>query len=99
MHDELHGALRDAATMAAAAAGDPRTTSDDWFSLGVRLRDACRRLGSATHVLREWSEPDDGRADIDDLDAPQVDGLAPDRLARLRAARAGRRNTALWRAH
>jgi hypothetical protein len=45
---------------------DPAVTSDAWFELGERLQRDCRRVGSATYCLREWSEPDDARPDVDD---------------------------------
>jgi hypothetical protein len=60
---------------------DPFADSDAWFELGERLRPPCRRLGSAVHCLREWREPDDARADIDD-----------DRTG----YRSGRRNIRYW---
>ncbi len=71
--------------------------SDQWFALAERLRDDCRRLGSAQHCLREWQEPDDEHADIDVLADPGDDALGG-RLAAVRARRAGRRNTRLWQA-
>lgn len=40
--------------------------SDAWFSIAERLQAACWRVGSATHCLREWREPDDARVDVDD---------------------------------
>jgi hypothetical protein len=49
---------------APVVAGSP--FSDAVFELGERLHKACRRLGSATHCLYEWSEPDDVHADVDD---------------------------------
>jgi hypothetical protein len=85
-----------------ARAGD----SDDWFALADRLRHDCRRVGSAWHCLREWPEPDDERADIDDLSAPPATGGGArkresagehgERAASIRARRAGRRNVRLW---
>jgi hypothetical protein len=41
-------------------------SSDEWFKLAPRLERDCSRLGSATYCLREWPEPDDARADVDD---------------------------------
>jgi hypothetical protein len=38
-------------------------TSDGWFELSERLRQASWRLGSATYCLREWPEPNDAQAD------------------------------------
>jgi hypothetical protein len=40
--------------------------SDEWFTLAPRLERECWRLASATYCLREWPEPDDARADVDD---------------------------------
>jgi hypothetical protein len=42
------------------------TDSETWFVLGERLGRACERLGSATYDLREWEEPSDDIADVDD---------------------------------
>jgi DNA-binding transcriptional ArsR family regulator len=39
--------------------------SDSWFTIGERIKHACWRLGSATHCLHEWLEPDDAHPDID----------------------------------
>ncbi|HEY0517104.1 MAG TPA: hypothetical protein VGD00_08290, partial [Solirubrobacteraceae bacterium] len=70
--------------------------SDEWFALADRLRRDCRRLGSAQHCLREWHEPDDARADVDDL-VDDGDAALGEQLTIVRARRAGRRNTRLWR--
>lgn len=40
--------------------------SEAWFVLGEHLQRACGQLGSATHCLREWNEPDDSSTDVDD---------------------------------
>ena len=40
--------------------------SDEWFKLAPRLENDCWRLASATYCLREWPEPDDARADVDE---------------------------------
>jgi hypothetical protein len=40
--------------------------SDEWFKLAPRLEKACWRLASAMYCLREWPEPDDARADVDE---------------------------------
>lgn len=40
-------------------------SSDAWFELTERLQRACWQLGSATHCLTEWTEPDDAKADVD----------------------------------
>jgi len=75
---------------------DPAATSDAWFELGERLHRDCRRLGSATHCLREWSEPDDARADVDDRLDPADERFGPAERANRRARRTGRRNISLW---
>lgn len=58
--DELRSALDDAAALLAGDAAD----SDAWHALAGRLERACRRVGSATHCLREWAEPGDDAADV-----------------------------------
>jgi hypothetical protein len=54
--------------------------SQEWFSLSERFRVASWRLGSASHCLEEWVEPDDARPDVDENPGP-----AP-----------GRRAVAVW---
>jgi hypothetical protein len=39
--------------------------SESWYTLGEWLSRSCQRLGSATHCLNEWAEPNDAQADID----------------------------------
>jgi hypothetical protein len=75
---------------------EPAAMSDAWFELGERLQRDCRRVGSATHCLREWSEPDDAHADIDDRLDPADERFDPAERAKRRARRTGRRNVALW---
>ncbi|MHB8531559.1 MAG: hypothetical protein ACYDC2_02450 [Solirubrobacteraceae bacterium] len=70
-------------------------SSDEWFELAERLRRDCRRLGSAQYCLREWQEPDEEHADIDDL-RDAGDAALGSALPAVRARRAGRRNTSLW---
>jgi hypothetical protein len=95
LRGQVH-ALLDAA--AALLLAGPAAGSDGWLELGEQLRGACRRLGSATHCLYEWQEPDDDAADVDPLDQPPRAGELDERaLARRRALRSGRRNVALWR--
>jgi hypothetical protein len=43
------------------------TDSDAWYALAPRLHTTCRQLGSVTHCLREWPEPDDTHPDHDTL--------------------------------
>ncbi|HTX12209.1 MAG TPA: helix-turn-helix transcriptional regulator [Solirubrobacteraceae bacterium] len=75
---------------------DPAAISDAWFELGERLKRDCWRVASATHCLREWSEPDDARADVDDHSDPADKRFDPDERLKRRARRAGRRNIGLW---
>jgi len=75
---------------------DPAAASDRWFAQAERLRRTCWRLGSATHCLHEWAEPDDARADIDDHCEPADDTLDRDERWHRESLRAGRRTTALW---
>jgi hypothetical protein len=75
---------------------DARSHSDAWFQLAERLSRAGRLVGSASHCLYEWPEPDDARPDVDEGIDPGDGDLALEMLERLRALRAGRRNVALW---
>jgi hypothetical protein len=59
----LAHSLDDAAALLAEAAP---ARSEEWFALAERLRHDARALGSASHCLYEWPEPDDARADVDD---------------------------------
>lgn len=74
----------------------PPGHSDAWFELGERLHRDARRLGSASHCLREWPEPQDERADLDERSEPGDERLAAGELARVRSRRVGRRNVSLW---
>jgi hypothetical protein len=49
---------------------EPPVHSDAWFDLADRLRRAAWVLGSAIHCLREWAEPDEARADVDEGEEP-----------------------------
>jgi hypothetical protein len=71
-------------------------SSDDWFELAADLQRVCRSVGAASYCLREWIEPDDARADVDEQSAPGDEQLGPPARARRRALRAGRRNVRLW---
>jgi hypothetical protein len=75
---------------------DPPPSSDAWFALAESLRDAVRRVGSATYCLREWVEPDEQCADIDEHTDPADERLDPAERVRVRARRLGRRNVWLW---
>jgi DNA-binding XRE family transcriptional regulator len=74
----------------------PGSCSDEWLEVGEQLQRACRRLASASYCLWEWREPDDARADIDDLSGPCDGAFDAERRAERRARRWGRRNTLLW---
>lgn len=75
--------------------GGAGTPSEAWLEMAERLPGSLRRLGSATHCLREWAEPSEDRPDIDE-DAEPGEGLDKAESAR-RRRRMGRRNVALWR--
>lgn len=75
---------------------EPAVASDAWFELGVRLAHECRRVGSAIHCAREWPEPDDASADIDDHTDPADKRLSAEERRKRRARRMGRRNILLW---
>ena len=89
---QARAALEDAA-MLLDAEGAP---SDAWFGVAERLQAACWRVGSATHCLREWREPDDSRPDVDDRCDTGDDRLDSEELARVRYRRTGRRGVWRW---
>ncbi|HEV3047087.1 MAG TPA: hypothetical protein VGY13_06965 [Solirubrobacteraceae bacterium] len=92
-HDELREQLKRALRLLEA---DPPARSDAWLELAEQLARACRRFASASYCLREWAEPDDAHADVDErLDAGD-EALDERERARRRARRTGRRNTRLW---
>jgi hypothetical protein len=49
-----------------ALLADEAIGSDAWFIFGEKVGKACKRIGSATYCLREWAEPNDESADIED---------------------------------
>jgi hypothetical protein len=67
-------------------------SSDAWFAIGGRLARASTLLGTATHCLYEWEEPDDARADIDSGENPGDERLVKSERDRRRWLRGGRRN-------
>jgi hypothetical protein len=91
---ELHRDLRDAITLVNRRR---QVHSDSWFDLAARVSDECKRLGSATHCLFEWPEPDDARPDSDGREDPGDERLSESELRRRRYLRSGRRNIFLWR--
>jgi len=91
------GDLREALEQAARLLeSEPPARSDDWFTVGERLQRAAWRLGSAQYCLREWVEPQDERADLDDHRDAGDQQLDSDERERRRARRLGRRNVRLW---
>jgi transcriptional regulator with XRE-family HTH domain len=48
----------------AALLADESAPSDAWYALAERVEKACRRVGSATHCMREWPEPDDAKPEV-----------------------------------
>jgi DNA-binding MarR family transcriptional regulator len=63
---DLSGALGEATSLLEA---DDEADSATWFEISERLHKTGRLFASATHCLREWTEPDDSQPDSDD-DAP-----------------------------
>jgi hypothetical protein len=63
--DGFREALRASMAEVGALLEAEQAPSDAWFEFGKRLGAECKRLGSATHCLYEWAEPDDARADVD----------------------------------
>jgi hypothetical protein len=85
-------AVEDAAMLLDAEAAP----SDAWFGVAERLQAACWRVGSATHCLREWREPDDARPDVDDRCNTGDDLLDSEELGGVRYRRTGRRGVWRW---
>jgi hypothetical protein len=63
----FHEALRASMAEVGVLLDAGQTPSDTWFEFGRRLGAECKRLGSATYCLCEWAEPEDARADIDEV--------------------------------
>ena len=66
LREDARRAVQDAGRLLDAGEAD----SEALFLLAVRLKEALQYLGSATYCAREWAEPDDARADIDDDQPP-----------------------------
>lgn len=90
--EQVRRAVGEAACLLDALDAD----SDAWFAAAERLHSACRWLGSAAYCLREWQEPDDAHADVDDRCAPGDKRLDPGERGRVRTRRAGRRSAWEW---
>lgn len=71
MADDRIAGFREALRASMAEVGilldSQQAPSDAWFEFGKRLSAECKRLGSATYCLFEWAEPDDTRADVDEV--------------------------------
>jgi hypothetical protein len=70
--------------------------SDALYEVAEHLRAQTERLASATYCLREWAEPDDATADVDDRLDTRERQLTRAEQTVLRAMRAGRRNVIGW---
>ena len=68
--ERLRTSLGERITEASILLGDEDAHSDAWFELAERLRRAAWVLGSATHCLREWPEPDEAHPDTDEQTEP-----------------------------
>jgi hypothetical protein len=89
---EAREAVEDAAILLDAE----DASSDAWFGVAERLQAACWRVGSATHCLHEWREPDDACPDVDDRCDTGDERLDADELGRVRYRRSGRRGVWRW---
>lgn len=87
--EEVRQALDEAVTLF----DSERPSSDAWFALAKRLQSHCKRLASATYCLREWREPSDTGADIDDCREPGDD---PEQRTHLESLRQHRRGFDKW---
>jgi hypothetical protein len=65
--DEM-GTMLEEATALLNQPHPPR--SAEWFAMSKRLSPAAWRVGSATHCLYEWIEPDDDHPDVDERPGP-----------------------------
>jgi len=94
--DGFRAQAREALEDAAMLLDSEDAGSDAWFGIAERLRAACWRVGSATHCLREWREPDDARADVDDRCDTGDDMLDSEELGGVRYRCTGRRGVWRW---
>jgi hypothetical protein len=94
--DGFRAQAREALEEAAMLLDAEDARSDPWFGIAERLQASCWRVGSATHCLHEWREPDDGRPDVDDRCDTGDDRLDSEELGRVRYRRAGRRGVWRW---
>jgi hypothetical protein len=76
---------------------NPGPTSDAWFQIADRLARACWLLGSMSHCLHEWPEPDDEHLDRDDEQEPPDDDLPQRERQPVRTLRYGRRDIMRWK--
>jgi hypothetical protein len=88
--------LREALAQAMMALENPETDSDVWFALKHDLERGARLMAATTYMLREWPEPDDAQADVDDLTSPGDEQYNEDERKRRQYRRRGRRNPFLW---
>jgi hypothetical protein len=94
--DGFRAELRAILTEASALLEDEATPTNVWFELRERLARISWRLGSAVYCMREWSEPDEAKADVDDGDDHADERLDRNTRWHLRVLRTGRRNTGRW---
>jgi DNA-binding MarR family transcriptional regulator len=94
--DRFRAEARESVEEAVRLLGAEDVPSDAWFGVAERLQAACWRVGSATHCLREWREPDDARPDVDDRCDTGDELLDSEELGRVRYRRTGRRGVWRW---
>lgn len=94
--DEFHEQMRHAVEQAHGLLSHDHVHSDAWFELGEHLQRSSWLLGSATHCLHEWVEPDDQTPDIDSCLELGDEAFSPEDRAQRRSRRTGRRNVRNW---
>ncbi len=77
--------------------GDQVISSDTWFGLRAALGRLTWVVGSMTHCIHEWREPEDTQADSDEFTSPGDELLTEHERMAVRTRRHGRRNPYLWR--
>ncbi|MCW3020522.1 MAG: hypothetical protein JWN10_2830 [Solirubrobacterales bacterium] len=94
--DGFRAELRSVVAEAGALLDAEATCSDAWFELRERIARVSWHLGSATYCLREWPEPDETKADVDDGSDPGDERFDRDARWHWHMLRRGRRNVGRW---
>ena len=96
--DRTRGELREyAEELLRLLDSDQVVTSDVWFAMGDGVGRLAWVVGSMTHCIHEWPEPDDAHPERDDYTVPGDDLLTRYERSVVRAVRQGWRNPVMWR--